>query len=323
LRQLTVLESEAAARKLTAYLVTERISAHVEPDKAGFIVWVRDEDQIAKAREILAHFGASPEDSRYQTAEKSAETIRREEDRKRREKLANVVEMRGRWGSGAGLKKRCPVVITMIAISVLVAILTHAGELGNSAALRGLLFVDPELFSPGGEVAAPHFWSSIMAGQVWRLLTPIFIHYGIIHLVFNMWWLFFLGGQIEDRRGSLRFLALALALAVGSNLGEAVAAQMRLPAQLALFGGMSGVGYGVFGYVWMKVKFDNSAGFNLSRESAFIMVLWFILCILRDFPPFDAWLAGILHGRVANTAHAVGLFLGLAIGYAPVLFRKK
>jgi hypothetical protein len=73
----------------------------------------------------------------------------------------------------------------------------------------------------------------------------------------------------------------------------------------------------------MKVKFDNSAGFTLSKESVFIMVAWFALCILRDFPPFDGYLGGLISGRVANTAHLVGLFLGLAIGYAPVMFRRK
>src|SRR6185369_6001734 len=102
---------------------------------------------------------------------------------------------------------------------------------------------------------------------------------------FNMWWLFFLGGQIEDRQGTLRFLALALVLAVVSNLGEAVAEQLRLPL-VSIGGGMSGVGYGMFGYVWMKTKYDNSPGFTLSRETAFVMILWFALCILRDFPPF-------------------------------------
>lgn len=324
MRQLAVLESETAARKLAAYLVTERIAAHVETEKAGHILWVRDEDQLAKAKEILAHFQQSPADPRYQGAEKSAETVRREEDRRRREKASKVVEMRGRWGSGAGIRKRCPAVLAMIAASVLVAILTNGGNHdGGNAILQNLLFVDPILFTAEHIADHPHFWSSILAGQVWRLITPIFIHYGWMHLVFNMWALFVLGGQIEDRRGSPRFLLLALILAIASNLGESLFAQLQLPETLAMFGGMSGVVYGAFGYVWMKAKFDNSAGFTISRETVFIMMVWFALCILRDFPPFDSFLGRLIGGRVANTAHAVGLILGVAVGYAPVLLRKR
>lgn len=324
MRQLIVLESEASARKLTAYLITERIAAQVDADKTGHIVWVRDEDQLPRAKEILAQFQASPDDPRFQGAERTAESIRRDEERLRREKLANVVEMRGRWGSGAGIRRRSPLVFALIAISVLVAILTNGGRQPNgNAVLDKLLFVDPGLFTAAHIAEQPNFWTSILAGQVWRLVTPIFIHYGWMHLIFNMWALFVLGSQIEDRRGSLRFLLLVLLLAVVSNLGESVAAQLKLPKQLALFGGMSGVVYGAFGYVWMKAKFDNAAGFMIAKETVFIMVVWLALCILRDFPPFDSFLGGMIKDRVANTAHVVGLVLGVAIGYAPVLLRKR
>ena len=324
MRQLAVLDSAIVARKLTAYLVTQRIAAQVEEDKTGHIVWVRDEDQMTEAKEILAHFQASPDDPRYQSAESTAQNIRREEERLRRERLSNVVEMRGRWGSGAGINKRRPFVLVLIAISVLVAVLTNGGKQPQgSTILDKLLFVDPVLFTAAHIEEQPTFWSSILSGQVWRLVTPIFIHYGWPHLIFNMWALFVLGSQIEDRRGTLRFALLVLLLAVTSNLGESIAAQLGLPQRLALFGGMSGVVYGAFGYVWMKAKFDNAAGFMLAKETVFIMIVWLVLCILRDFPPFDSFLGGMIRDRVANTAHIVGLVVGVVVGYAPVLLRKK
>src|SRR5260221_1225992 len=127
MRQLTLLESESAARRLAAFLVTERIAAHVDAEKEGFGVWVRDEDQLAKAREILDHLRQHPDDPRYHGGEQSAETIRREEERRRREQRSNIVEMRGRWGSG-GIKKRCPAVIAMIVVCVLVAVATNMGQ---------------------------------------------------------------------------------------------------------------------------------------------------------------------------------------------------
>src|SRR6476660_3577754 len=127
MRQLTLLESESAARRLAAFLVTERIAAHVDTEKEGYSVWVRDEDQLAKAREILDHFRQHPADPRYHGVEQSAETIRREAERRRREKMSNVVATRGRWGSG-GIKTRCPAVIAMIVACVLVAVATNMGQ---------------------------------------------------------------------------------------------------------------------------------------------------------------------------------------------------
>ncbi len=324
MRQLAVLESEASARKLAAYLVTEGIAAHIESEKEGYIIWVRDEDQLAKAKETLTQFQHSPDDPKYQGAEKSAETIRREEDRRRREKVANVVEMRGRWGTG-GIKKRCPAVIAMILINVLVAIATNMGQNREGSFFRALTFADaaptstqidtsnPEIVVVMGN--APSVWSGMQSWQLWRLITPILLHFSIAHLVFNLWCLFDEGGQIEDRRGWLFFLLLVLALAIPSNVAQAMVSGPH-------FGGMSGVVFGLFGYLWMKVNYDNSAGYILSKQTIFMSVLFFALCIVKDYPPFNSLLGGLLP-PVANTAHLVGLGMGLAIGYAPVLLRRK
>ena len=324
MRQLTILDSEPAARRLTAFLVTERIAAHVDAEQSGFSVWIRDEDQLSKAREILEHFRENPDDPRYHGAEKSAETIRREEERRRREQKSKVVEMRGRWGSGGGIKRRCPLIIGLIIACVLVAVATGMGQNPFSSVEAALKFADdaPSVkIDPNDpqSMLVMHrdvgIWDGILSGQIWRLVTPILLHFSIAHLVFNMWCLFDEGGQVEDRRGSLYALALMLAIAIPSNVAQAMVAGPN-------FGGMSGVVYGLLGYLWMKVKFDNSAGYVLSKQTVFIAMLFFGLCIARDYPPFDSLIGGLLP-RIANAAHIAGLAMGLVIGYAPVLFRRK
>ncbi len=75
-----------------------------------------------------------------------------------------------------------------------------------------------KLSANGKEVILP--WPrQILAGQVWRLVTPIFLHFGPFHLLFNMVFLYLLGGMIEERRGPWRYLLLGLVCAVLSNVG--------------------------------------------------------------------------------------------------------
>jgi GlpG protein len=327
MRQVGTLPTEREAQRFAAWLVSQRIEAHAEQERDAWVIWVRDEDQLPQAREALAHFGKNPDDARYQGAERSAETARREEETRRRQAQGNVVEMRGRWGSAApgmpGTARRCPIVLTLIALSALVGIVAYEdtlneGRSGQPPGLiyRNLTFVDKTAVAPGGRI---DIWANIRKGQAWRLITPIFIHYGLMHIVLNMVWLYSFGGAVEDRRGSLFMVILVLGLAVLSNVGQALETSLR--AQIPLFGGLSGVGYGLFGYVAIKAKFDSRERYFLSPGTSFMAMLWFGLCILRDIPPFAALLADAIP-PIANTAHAVGLVAGAVIAYAPLLVRK-
>jgi GlpG protein len=84
---------------------------------------------------------------------------------------------------------------------------------------------------------------------------------------------------------------------------------------------MSGVGYGLFGYMYVKARYDNRAGYVLSPVTTFMALLWFVLCIAREVPPFSLMLEGAIP-RIANSAHAVGLIVGAALAYAPLVLRK-
>ena len=325
MRQVGTLSTERSARQFAAWLVAQQMPAHAEAENGAWVVWIRDEDHLPRAREALAHYQANPADPQYQDAERAAQQLAKDEEAKRRQAQKNVVEMRGRWGNAApgmpGASRRAPLVFAMIAFSVLVAILTWNDTIENKnhavpgELFRNLVFVDP---LPAN--ANFNNFQDVARGQVWRLVTPIFIHYSLMHLVLNMLWLHSFGAPIEDRRGSLFMLVLVLALAISSNAGQALEISFRSGA--ALFGGMSGVGYGLFGYMATKAKFDPRERYFLAPGTTFIAMLWFLLCILRDIPPFSNLLADMIP-PIANTAHAVGLVLGAAIAYVPLLVRRS
>ena len=90
---------------------------------------------------------------------------------------------------------------------------------------------------------------------------------------------------------------MLLALAVFSNLVQVFVS--RHP----FFGGMSGVVYGLFGYIWIKSRFDPRDRFHISQQNVNLMLIWFAIC----FTP--------LLGNVANGGHAGGLVLGAVMGF--------
>lgn len=140
-------------------------------------------------------------------------------------------------------------------------------------------------------------WEEIASGQVWRLITPIFLHFGPWHLIFNMLMLKDLGTAIERVMGARTLLVLTLVSGLLGNIGQWM---WKGP----FFGGMSGALYALFGYVWMKARFDPVPRFRVDSQMAMWMVGWFFLCAFTN-----------LVGPVANMAHGVGLGVGIIWGF--------
>ena len=327
MRQVGTLAGEPEARRFAAWLLAQRIEAHAEEEAGHWVVWVRDEDKLPQAREALTSFREHPDDPKYQGAERTAEAVLRDEEARRRQAQGNVVEMRNRWGTAAGMpgvKRRSPFVWVLIGLSALVALVAYEDTINEGAEqkppgtiYRNLVFVDPAAaIGPDNKV---DIWASIRHGQVWRVITPIFIHYGLMHIVFNVFALYSFGAAVEDLRGTVFLVMLVLALAILSNVGQAIETSLR--DHVPLFGGLSGVVYGLFGYVAIKARFDSRERYFLSPGTTFMVMLWFVLCILRDVPPFSELLRDTIP-PIANTAHAVGLVAGAAIAYAPLMVRK-
>ncbi len=101
-------------------------------------------------------------------------------------------------------------------------------------------------------------------------------------------------------------LLLVLVAAVLSNLAQFLVNwdfKNGLHYANALSGGMSGVVYALLGYVWIRGRFDPSAGIRLPQSLVLFMLGWLVFCM-----------TGIL-GHIGNSAHAVGLVVGMGCGW--------
>jgi GlpG protein len=312
MRQLATLASEDQARTFADYLLTLRIETRLDPEPGGWAVWVCDEDRVAQARAELEQFTGNPSDPRYTRAGREAEAVRRQEEQAERAYARRQVAMRDRFRDEASVWRR-PVTTALMAACVVVTLLTGFGKDMGSPVYRALV-MEPLFSTPEGWMylkGLPH----IRHGEVWRLVTPIFLHFTLLHLLFNVLMLNSLGGVVEARRGPLRYLLFVLVVAACSNLGEYYAGPHWAPdgglkwGSGSGFGGMSGVNYGLFGYIWMKARWEPASGFVMPPSTVFIMIAWYVVCFFPGMP-------------VANMCHTVGLVLGSLIGAAPHLWRS-
>lgn len=177
--------------------------------------------------------------------------------------------------------------MTLALVAASIAVTGAAWLLGPERVIPPLLV---------GRPGSP-FLADVLGMELWRLFTPIFVHLGALHLLFNMMWLWDLGSAIERLKGGT-FLALFVAASgAASNLAQY--AITRSPN----FGGMSGVVYALLGYVWMQGRFNPAFGIALHGSTVAMMLAWYALC-------WTGWL-----GPIANWAHTGGLILGVAWGF--------
>jgi membrane associated rhomboid family serine protease len=138
----------------------------------------------------------------------------------------------------------------------------------------------------------------VAAGEVYRLVTAMFLHYGVLHLLMNMWALWVLGRSLEAVLGPARFLALYLIAGFGGN----VAAYVFTAPNDATAGASTAI-FGLFAALFVIMR-------RLGRDtSAVIPIL--VINLVFTFAVPGISIAGHLGGLVAGAAMA------LVLAYAP------
>lgn len=171
---------------------------------------------------------------------------------------------------------------------------------GFGLAASGAAFIEPFVFASGGG-SSP--WRDILAGQFWRLLSPIFLHFGPIHLLFNALWFWYLGTLVERGQGRAHLL---LAVGLIGVLSNAAQAWVSGP---VVFGGLSGVVYGLVAYVWAYGRLRPGSPVALP-DGFFIAITALMLVSVTGL--FDI----IVGAEIADTAHISGYLTGLVLALA-------
>ena len=307
MRHLCDLNSQDDAERLTSYLMTQQIAAMADQESEdSWSIWVLDEDNVDQARDELASFQQDPSNDRYSQAVDEARRLMKEKTVEREQAAKRQVEMRGQWRE-PGSTQRKAITTTLFLASLLVCLMTNFGEDKSSTAMRALEFVDIHALKERVAMGEPvDKYHDLKQGQIWRVVTPIFLHFGIWHFAFNMLWLFQLGGVLESRYGSPRFLALAMVTGIAGVL-----LQCCLPAEVGggfAGGGMSGVVYGLLGFAWVKTRYDSDSGLYLRGDIFVFMLAWLALGFLGV-------LETMFGMNVANWAHAGGLAAGMLLAF--------
>ena len=200
--------------------------------------------------------------------------------------------------------------IPIILISVVIAIVSNFGSI--ISVIEPLTFLKFNL-SPTIATGRPIFLSFndtfTNNHEWWRLFTPMFIHFSFAHLSFNCLWIYVLGPKIETYDGHFLFIVLIVFTSISANFAQ------YFFSGPSLFGGLSGVIYGMLGYC-MTIEFeDQQERYDLPPALYLFMIVWLILGFVGILDLFG-------FGSVANFAHLGGLISGIIFAMITTTYKK-
>ncbi len=285
MRLLTTVPDEAEANTLGDALYADGVATTIKETRdSTFAVWVHDEDRMEQARAFVNGFDPGSRQvsdmARQARAQRRQEAKTDEQLRVRTEKIRKRIDAKQNMRVGT-------VTASLMGICVAVFVLSDMGD--NDNVVRYLTFV-PLVLVRGvyvfGDVNV--IWQS----EPWRLFTPMFLHFGLMHIAFNLWWLKDLGTAIERVFSARYLLIFVLVTAAFSHVLEYV---ISGPTK---FGGMSGVVYGLLAFIWVRGRLDPSFPYRMPQQLATFMLIWLAL-------GFTGWV-----GHIANWVHTGGLISG-------------
>ena len=273
--ELTAFKEQRIALALSDYLRSLGIANHIEVEPDRFAIMLKSADDTERANHELDGFLHNPNDARYwQASWQTGQFVKataNPNDTSVNDILHNL------WARSG--------VFTLL-ISVICIVAYIALEAAGQPIFDALSY--PQYIN---DLKKTH--------EYWRLLTPVFLHFGALHIIFNLIWWWDLGGLIERTQSKMQLLGVFLATALLSNFAQYMSFG-------AGFGGLSGVVYGLLGYIWLYPLVNPRVGFRINPAIVMFMVGWLVV-------GYSGILDSVL-GKMANTAHLIGLLTGIFLG---------
>ena len=272
---------------LSYFMYSQRIPHKISEESGKQVIWTADAEQGERVRQLY-HRWASGE-----------------------LELAQAPPRRGVNAAGFFQNipwRQFPFTMGFMLVCLLVAAITR---LGNDWQMIAKFSFAPFRLA-GNYIYFGSLSMTLNQGEYWRLLTPIFIHFGLAHLTFNMLSLFIFGSRLEARQGGWHLLGIILCSGLLSNF-----AQYYWGGEDAIFGGFSGVVYGLMGYCMVRERIDRHWQLDLPPVFYGFMLIWLVI-------GYTGVLGTIGFGNMANAAHSGGLVAGALLGaLAGLLLRKQ
>ncbi len=257
---------EQDLRELSEYLRSRGLAHRITEEQGQQCIWVLDDTVVPALNEFLARYSQGSINLNTQPAREM-----------------NAYSPPSLLQQAA----QVPVVLCLIVVSVCGYFIVE-GYFGT-ALFNGFKF-SPLKFA-------------LNSGQIWRLLTPVFLHFSIFHLLFNCLWLWDLGRRLEYFQGRLHFILFFVVTSVAANL-----AQFAWSGVIN-FGGMSGFIYALVGFIAVRQRFDRHPLIQVPFALIAFMLFWLVLCMTGAVDYF-------IDGSVANAAHLGGLIAGAVYALA-------
>lgn len=169
-----------------------------------------------------------------------------------------------------------PIVSTLLAINIIIFILTSLPGIGRPLLSIGI-----------------GFNLLISEGEYWRLITPMFLHAGFMHLLFNMFSLYLFGPELEQLAGKARFLTIYMLSGIVGNVASYLLQDWDY---MSL--GASGAIYGILGAFGALVYYTKKFLPQLKQIILPIIVIGVVMTFISPGINVTAHIAGLITGFI-------------------------
>jgi GlpG protein len=246
--------------------------------KSHYQIIVLDPNDVQKALKIAEDFVTNPNQAKYQQAAWEVGALSTDS----KESVERVTSTNAGFPDWLQDLKSTPFMSLVLVICLGVFLLSYLGAFNviyQSLTIRS-----------ADELLQTQQW--------WRLFTPAFLHFSVMHIIFNLIWWWVLGSQLERTFGSMALAVIFVIAAISSNVAQLIVSGPN-------FGGLSGVVYALFGYVWWIGLLRPQWGLGLPNNLVYFLLGWLALGY------FD-----VLWVNMANEAHLFGLISGCLMALA-------